>query len=173
MIRPFVAALLMGLAASSGLPCIARAADAIGTAQIGTLELSGGFLRGTLPGQPVAGGFLSITNHGGGADVLLGGRADFASRVEVHEMALNGDVMEMRALPDGLVLPAGQTVTLNPGGYHLMFRDLKTALKPGTTAEVVLLFRKAGEVRLTLPVLAPNAMTSAPATARQTEEPPK
>ncbi len=122
----------------------------------GDLMLSGGFSRATLPNAPVGGGFLTIANQGGD-DRLVSASADVSERVEIHEMAMEGDVMKMRELPDGLPIPAGETVELKPGSYHLMFMGLKDALVEGETVEVTLEFEQAGEVVVPLLVGAPNA----------------
>ncbi|GGE37946.1 hypothetical protein GCM10011360_27200 [Primorskyibacter flagellatus] len=122
------------------------------TVRAGALEISGAFTRATLPNAPVAGGFMTIANTGQNEDRLLSATSPIAGRVEIHEMAMEGDVMRMRALPDGLALPAGDTVTLAPGGYHLMFMELKQALPEGDSVPVTLRFRDAGEVDVTLTV---------------------
>ncbi|MEG4645683.1 DUF1775 domain-containing protein [Paracoccus sp. P2] len=134
----------------------AQAAAAGGPVVLGDLALSGGFSRATPPGAPVAGGFLTIAN-GGDEDRLVAAHADFAGRTEIHEMAMEGEVMRMRELPDGLAIPAGATVELKPGGYHLMFMELKQPLVEGETVNVTLSFEKAGEVSLPLAVGPRNA----------------
>ena len=121
---------------------------------LGDLELSAPFARATLPNQPVASGFLTITNGGDSDDTLIAVSSDAAPRMEIHEMAMEGDIMKMRALESGLPIPAGETVTLNPGGYHIMFMDLTGPLAAGDAAQVTLTFETAGEVTLTMPVLA-------------------
>lgn len=124
----------------------------------GDLRIAAPFARATLPNQPVAGGFLTITNTGSADDTLVAARSPAAGRVEVHEMAMDGDVMRMREVAGGLPIPAGATVTLEPGGYHVMFMDLAGPLAEGDKAEVTLTFDRAGDVTLTLPVLARNAV---------------
>ncbi|MFC6758852.1 copper chaperone PCu(A)C [Sulfitobacter porphyrae] len=124
------------------------------TVTLGDLELSAYFVRATLPNQPVAGGFLTVTNGGDSDDTLIAASSDTAARVEIHEMAMQGEVMKMRALENGLPIPAGETVMLKPGGYHIMFMDLSGPMTEGDTAEVTLTFEKAGAVTLTMPVLA-------------------
>lgn len=105
---------------------------------------------------PVAGGFLTVANAGAD-DRLVAARVDFAGRAEIHEMAMEGDVMKMRQLSDGLAIPAGATVELKPGGYHLMFMDLKQPLVEGETVKVTLQFEKAGEVEVPMTVGPMNA----------------
>ncbi|MFV0490391.1 MAG: DUF1775 domain-containing protein [Pseudorhodobacter sp.] len=140
----------------------AEGADhAMAPVRLGDLEITGAFSRATLPNAPVAGGFMTIANTGAGGDRLIGGTVSFAGRVEVHEMAMEGDVMKMRKLADGLPIPAGETVKLKPGGFHIMFMDLKEPLVEGETITVTLQFEKAGEVAVPLAIGAPNAREQA------------
>lgn len=164
----------------AALACLAGAVRAEGGAQVppmgaahhgamagheealraGEITVSAGFTRATLPGAPVAGGFLTLRNEGSGADRLLGASADFAAEVQVHEMAMEGDVMKMRPLAEGLPLPPQQTVVLQPGGYHLMFLGLSKPLTQGETVQVTLRFEHAGTLRVPLQVLAPGAKSA-------------
>jgi copper(I)-binding protein len=80
-----------------------------------------------------------------------------SASLSFDEMAMDGDVMKMRELPDGLVIPAGETVNLKPGGYHVMFMDITGPLAEGETIKVRLTFEIAGEVDIYMPVGAPNA----------------
>ena len=75
-----------------------------------------------------------------------------AGRVEIHEMKMENDVMKMRKLDDGVVLPAGETVELKAGGLHLMFMDVRAPFKEGDAVPVTLVFEKAGKVDATFPV---------------------
>lgn len=128
-----------------------------GVVTVGALEITGPFTRATLPNQPVAGGFLTVTNTGDSDDRLVAASSDAAGRMEIHEMAMEGDVMRMRELRDGLPIAAGETVSLKPGGYHIMFMDLKGPLEEGTSAEITLSFETAGDVTLDFPVVARGA----------------
>ncbi|HEY0275007.1 MAG TPA: copper chaperone PCu(A)C [Paenirhodobacter sp.] len=141
------------IAAALALPLTPAAAETVNDVRVGGLDLHGAFARATLPGAPVAGGFLTITNTGGQDDRLTGGTAPFAAAVQVHDMAMQGEVMKMRALPDGLVIPAGQTVVLKPGSLHLMFVGLTRPLAEGTTEQITLTFEKAGPVVVAVPVI--------------------
>lgn len=120
----------------------------------GDLVISAPFTRATLPNAPVGGGFMTITNPTDTADRLVSATSPAAGEVQVHEMAMEGDVMKMRQLPDGLEIPAHGSATLEPGGLHLMFMKLKQTFKEGETVPVTLVFEKAGEVTLDLPVQA-------------------
>ncbi|WP_138466952.1 DUF1775 domain-containing protein [Poseidonocella sp. HB161398] len=123
-------------------------------AVLGDLTVTAPFIRATLPNQPVAGGFLQIANAGTGADRLTGASSPAAGHMEIHEMAMQGDVMVMRELPRGLEIPAGGSVELKPGGYHVMFMDLAQPMAEGATVAVTLEFEKAGAVVLQMPVVA-------------------
>lgn len=153
MIRPFLLGAALALAPASLSFAESPKPAAV---QVAGLTLSDAFTRATLPGAPVAGGFVTIANAGSADDRLIGGKADFATEVQVHEMALQGDVMKMRELPDGLPIPAGQTVVLKPGSYHVMFMGLTRPLTEGETVDVTLTFEKAGDVALKMAVIAPG-----------------
>jgi periplasmic copper chaperone A len=114
----------------------------------GDLVITQAWSRATPGGAKVGGGYLTIENKGSTPDRLIGGSADIASKVEVHEMAVNNGVMTMRLLDDGLTIEPGKTVKLAPGGYHLMLVDLKSPLKRGEKVPLTLEFEKAGKVKV-------------------------
>jgi uncharacterized protein YcnI/copper(I)-binding protein len=114
--------------------------------KVGSLTIEAPWARATPGGAKVAGGFMKITNTGKEPDRLIGGTVPFAGRFEVHEMAMNNGVMTMRELSKGLEIKPGETVELKPGGYHLMFMDLKQGLKEGEAVKGTLVFEKAGKV---------------------------
>ena len=84
---------------------------------------------------------------------LVGADSPAASVVEIHEMIMDGNVMKMNAIP-GLDLPAGKTVELKPGGYHVMLLDLKAPLAKDTAVPLTLVFQdaKGAESKLNLSV---------------------
>ena len=63
-------------------------------------------------------------------------------------MSMDGGIMRMRELPDGLVLPPGATVRLEPGGYHLMLIGPKAPFKVGDHITATLKFAKAGSIKV-------------------------
>jgi copper(I)-binding protein len=132
-----------------------------GVVHLGAINISLPFTRATLPNAPVGGGFLTIENEGPEPDRLVSASSPAAAAVQIHEMAMEGDVMKMRPLADGLELPAGETIVLAPGGLHLMFTGLKQAFVEGETVPVTLVFEKAGTVELALPVLGSAADAAA------------
>ena len=118
----------------------------------GDLLLSHAWARATPGGAKVGGGYLTIENKGVTADRLIGGSADIAGKVQVHEMAMNNGVMTMRPVDKGLTIEPGKTVKLAPGGLHLMLLDLKSPLKQGDKVPLTLEFERAGKVSLSLEV---------------------
>jgi len=118
----------------------------------GDLVITQAWTRATPNGAKIGGGYLTIENKGSTRDRLVGGSADVAGKIEVHEMAMKDGVMKMRPLDNGLTIDPGKTVKLAPGGYHLMMFDLKSPLKQGDTLPITLKFEKAGEVKVSLAV---------------------
>lgn len=115
---------------------------------VGDLVIKDPYARATAPMAPVAGGFMSITNNGKQADKLVGGKVGFSQLVEVHQMSMTDGVMKMSQVEGGLEIPAGETVELKPGGYHLMFIGLMEQLKPEEQRKGTVIFENAGEVEI-------------------------
>lgn len=138
--------------AGHGMDAAAVAPADTDTVKLGDLELTGGFARAMLPGQPVGGGFITIKNAGSSDDRLVSVQSSVAGDVELHEMAVVNDVMKMRKLADGIPVPAGQTVELKPGGLHMMFMAVKEPFVEGGKVTATLTFEKAGTVDVVLPV---------------------
>lgn len=102
------------------------------------VSVEGAWIRATVKGQTATGGFMNLQSSQ--ALTLVGFSATEAPVAELHEMKMEGDVMLMRALK-ALPLPAGQTVSLKPGGHHLMLMGLKAPLAAGTTVRLTLQLR--------------------------------
>ena len=135
----------------------AHAAMAPAVVTVGSLELSDAYSRATAPNAPVGGGYLTITNTGTSDDRLIGATTPAAGVVQLHEMKMDGDVMKMTEQSDGIVIPAGETVTLAPGGLHLMFMQLTDRLIEGESLPVTLTFEQAGSVEIDLAIGSPSA----------------
>lgn len=129
----------------------------------GPLKIEQPWTRATPAGAKVAGGYVAVTNTGATPDRLLGGSSEIAGKVEIHEMAVNNGVMTMRGLPDGVELKPGAKTELKPGGYHIMFMDLKRQLKEGETVKGTLIFEKAGPVPVEFSVQSVGARAPAEA----------
>lgn len=95
---------------------------------------------------------MTITNTGTAPDRLTGGSTKVAGQVQIHTVDMAGGVMRMRQLADGLEIPAGGSVTLKPGSFHVMLMQLKQPLKQGETVPLTLTFDKAGPVDVALTV---------------------
>ena len=120
--------------------------------KLGDLVVTQIWARATPGGAQVGGGYLKLENKGKTADRLVSGTADIASGVEFHEMTTEDGVMHMRALPEGVDIAPGQSITFKPGGFHIMFTGLKQPLKQGESFRATLVFEKAGSVTLDFPV---------------------
>jgi len=127
------------------------------------------WVRGTVAQQKATGLFAQITSAQGGK--LVAASSPVAGVVEIHEMAMDGTTMRMRALPNGLELPAGKTVELKPGGFHVMLMDLKGPVKAGDTVDVTLTVEgkdgKKEQIAVKAPVRALGAAGVAPAEAHK------
>ena len=125
--------------------------------KLGTLDIGYPWTRATAPTAPSGGGFLTVTNNGAAADRLIAARSPAAEQVQIHEMKMDGNVMRMRELEKGLEIPPGATVMLKPGGYHIMFMELKAPLAKDAKVPVTLVFEKAGSIDVDLKVEAMGA----------------
>jgi len=144
---------LLGFAAAVGFALPAAA-------QVG---VANPWVRGTVAGQKATGAFMQLKSATDTA--LVSAASPVAKIVEIHEMKMDAGVMKMRAV-DGLSLPAGQTVELKPGGYHVMLMDLTQELRDGQSVPLTLTFAdKAGKkstVEVKATVKAPTAAGSPP-----------
>ena len=122
------------------------------TITIGELAISQPWARATPEGAVTGAGYLAITNTGAVDDRLIGVETDRAAIAEIHEMSMANDRMTMRPLEDGLVIPAGETVILQPGGYHIMMIELTGSIVEETPVVVTLIFEIAGAVTVDLSV---------------------
>ncbi len=114
--------------------------------QAGPLKIGHPWSRATPAGAKVGGGYLTIENTGSAPDRLVSISVPFAGRAEIHEMAMKEGVMTMRPLENGVEVPAGAKVEFKPGGYHIMFMELKQQLNQGDSMKGTLTFEKAGSV---------------------------
>jgi copper(I)-binding protein len=116
------------------------------------LEIDDAWIKETPPNHPMTGGYLKIKNDGNTADVLISVSAKFAMKSEIHEMKMEEDVMKMRLLENGLVIPADGEVYLKPGGYHLMFMKLNQQMIPMDVHQVTLTFENSGSITIPMTV---------------------
>ena len=122
------------------------------TAQAQTIVVDKAVARATVGKMPNGAAFLQLENKGAD-DTLLSGSSPAASRVEIHTMSMEGDVMKMRML-EQLELKSGQRIAMKPGsGVHIMLLGLKKPLVVGETFPLTLNFTKAGKIETTVEVV--------------------
>ena len=108
--------------------------------------------RATPKGAQVAGGYLTIENHSPSPDRLISAATPAATKIEIHDMTTLGGIMVMRPVEGGLTIPPGASVTLTPGGSHLMFIGINVPFSEGEHIAAALMFEKAGKIDVTFDV---------------------
>ena len=116
--------------------------------------------RATPAGAMTGAVYMTLANKTGTADRLTAAASDVAQKVQIHEMAVVNGIMQMRELANGLAVPANGSVTLKPGGYHVMLIGLKKQLIAGQTIPLTLTFAKAGTISITVPIQSIGATQS-------------
>ena len=116
------------------------------------IAITGAWSRETAEGQNAGGAFMTIANSGAADDRLTGGSSPVAGDVQIHTVDMTDGVMRMRELEDGLDVPAGGSVTLKPGSFHIMLMQLDRPLQQGEAVPVTLTFEKAGPVEIDLAI---------------------
>jgi copper(I)-binding protein len=117
-----------------------------------TVKVDEPWVRGTVAQQKATGAFMRLTADKNAR--LVAASSSVAGVVEIHEMAMEKDVMKMRAVP-GLDLVAGRATELKPGGYHVMLMDLKQQLKADEVVSITLVFEDDAKKRFTQDIKAP------------------
>lgn len=120
--------------------------------KVGSLHIDHPWARPTPGASKNGAAYLSIRNDGQKPDALIAASADVSERVELHEHINDNGVMRMREVSGGIAIAAGETVSLAPGGYHIMLIGLKQPLKEGEEFPLALSFREAGKVEVTVKV---------------------
>jgi copper(I)-binding protein len=132
-------------------------AAAAGDYDVGTIHISQPWSRATAKGATTGAGYMTITNKGAAPDKVSCISDDASALCQIHSMTMEGGVMKMRPVEGGLEIKPGESVMLKPGGYHVMFRDLKHPLEQGASVKVTLKFEHAGTIDVDYPVLALGA----------------
>jgi copper(I)-binding protein len=127
-------------------------------------QVQDAWVRGTVPAQKATGAFMRLT--AAQASRLVSVASPVAGVAEVHEMRMEGSVMKMAALANGLELPAGKPVELKPGGYHVMLMDLKQPLSAGDLVPLTLTLQGADGKKEVLELKVPVRALNAPAAAQ-------
>lgn len=147
LILSAVAAIALSGAVLTTAPSVVMAGDADG------FVAHDPYLRSSTPSSKSGAAFLELTNNSGQDDRLVGARSPLEGMIELHthEQDANG-VMRMREIEGGVVIPAGETHKFMRGGDHLMFMGMTAPLDQGQEIAVTLIFEKAGEVEIIVPV---------------------
>jgi hypothetical protein len=127
----------------------------------GGLDVSDAWARASAGAAQAGGAFLTVHNPNHHAHTLLSAASPVAKKVELHTHTMEGGMMKMRQVEGGIAIPAGETVKLQPGGYHVMLMGLHAPLKAGTTFPVTLTFDgivSNQDVTIDVKVLSPTAM---------------
>lgn len=130
------------LSAAAADPVLAQGFDQ------GRLQLTHLWVRATPNAAPTAAGYLTVTNRGRTADRLLGGATPEAGAIEPHLMSMTGGIMRMRMASEGFEIGPGASLTLSPGGSHLMLIGPKHRFNPGDRLPATLRFAHAGSVKV-------------------------
>jgi len=146
------------------LIAVCAAAAAASVPALAQVEVKSAWVRGTVAAQKTTGAYMELKSANDGR--LVGVESPVAGIAEVHEMRMDKNVMRMRAVP-ALDLPAGKTVELRPGGYHVMLIDLKKPLKQGDSVPLRLKIQNKDQTVSTVEVKAEVRDAAAMAPARQ------
>lgn len=131
---------------------IAIAASFFASAAHAQVTVTNAWVRATVPQQKATGAFMQIQSPQDSK--LVSASSPLTPVVEVHEMAMQDNIMKMRHIPT-LDLPAGKSVELKPGGHHVMLMDLKQQVKEGESVPLTLVFEGRDGKRETVQVAAP------------------
>jgi copper(I)-binding protein len=139
---------------------------------IGSIHIDHPWARATPKGAKVGGGYMTITNRGTSADRLTSVSAAVANRAVIHEMTMDGGIMKMRPLENGIEIKPGATVALNTDSMHIMFEGLKQPLEEGQRLKATLVFEKAGSIEVEYAVEGMGAKSPAPMSSMPSMPPP-
>ena len=145
------AVLALGFAQLSTLE--ARAADY----DVGSIHISQPWARATPKGASSGAAYMTVTNNGKTPDRVNCVSSDASAECQIHSMTMDNGVMVMRPVEGGLEIKPGETVTLKPGGFHMMLLNLKHPLEQGNSLQATLKFDSAGTVQVDYPIAAIGA----------------
>jgi copper(I)-binding protein len=144
-------------AALAGAAALASPAAAAGDYDVGSIHISQPWSRATPKGASTGAGYMTLTNKGAAPERVSCVSDDASAQCQIHSMTMEGGVMKMRPVEGGLEIKPGESVTLKPGGNHMMFLSLKHPLEQGGTVKATLKFDHAGTIDVEYPVLAIGA----------------
>ncbi len=119
------------------------------------IEIKDPWVRAVPPNMNMTAGYMTIVNTGTTDDYIIGVSSDISGMAEIHETIEENSIVKMRHVMK-LKIPAGKTVKLQPGGYHIMFMNLKRKLKTGDKVNITIEFEKSGKKNITADVKISN-----------------
>lgn len=145
-----------GLAAIVALAVVQLLAGQVLAAdyKLGTIQITQPWARASPKGASTGAAYMTVTNSGSATEHLNCVSSDAAKMCQIHSMTMEGGVMKMRPVTGGLEIKPGETVTLKPGGFHIMLVDLTHALEQGKTVEATLKADSGATVEVEFPVAA-------------------
>ncbi len=149
----YVAAAVLAL----GLAQISATAVCAADYDVGAIHISQPWARATPKGASTAGAYMTVTNNGKTPDRVNCVSSDASAECQIHSMTMDNGVMVMRPVEGGLEIKPGETVTLKPGGFHMMLLNLKHPLEQGNSMKATLKFDNAGTVQVDYPIMAIGA----------------
>jgi copper(I)-binding protein len=152
-----IAAVFAVLTAPLLLAQLAAVPVAAADYDVGSIHISQPWARATPKGAVSGAGYMTVTNKATMPDQLSCVSSDASAQCQIHSMTMEGGVMKMRPVEGGLEIKPGETVTLKPGDFHIMFVNLKQPLEQGKTVKVTLKFQNAGTVDVEYPIAAIGA----------------
>jgi len=158
-----LAALLAAAGPALSVPAAAQAGKPADPVMVGEIAVMQAWARPTTSQARAGGAFVTLHNHGSTDDALVSATSPVAERVELHTHIMEGGVARMREVEGGIAVPAGEMLTLQPGGLHIMLIGLTEQLTPGKRFSLGLSFAKAGSVEVPVTVLAPADQPRTPA----------
>ena len=156
-------AIMAVLSGATALYATSVSRVAAGDYDLGSIHISQPWSRATPKGAASGAGYMTLTNRGSAPEKVSCVSDEASAKCQIHSMTMDGGVMKMRPVEGGLEIKPGESVTLKPGGFHMMFLDLKHPLEQGQTVRATLKFDRAGTIDVEYPVLAIGA--PAPATS--------
>jgi copper(I)-binding protein len=148
-----------GVVALAALSFAQSLAGPAGAAEyhVGSLQITQPWARATPKGADSGAAYMTVTNGGTRVERLSCVSSDASAKCQIHEMTMDNGVMKMRPVEGGLAIKPGETVTLKPGGFHMMLVNLKAPLQQGKTIEAMLKVDDGRTVEVEFPVAAIGA----------------
>ena len=115
--------------------------------KISHIELSDGSARSTVPGMTTSAAYFTLHNNDKQPVMLTGVESPVAKKSELHTTVMENNTMRMQEV-ESLEVPAGETLTFKPGGYHVMLMGLENPINPGDKVPVTLSFNNGEKVTI-------------------------